>query len=47
MDNEILDGLRQLSAKEILETYYDIEEHIKYLNESIIEITEEGGENNG
>ncbi len=45
MDKEILDQIKNLTTSEILEIYYLIEEHIKYLNESII--TEEDGEQNG
>lgn len=45
MDKEVLEQLKNLSAKELLDVYYLIEEHIKYLNESII--NEEDGEQDG
>ena len=45
MDKEVLEQLGQLSTKELLEVYNDIEEHIKYLNDSII--NEEDGEQDG
>ncbi|MBQ6539098.1 MAG: hypothetical protein IJL76_02345 [Bacilli bacterium] len=45
MDKEVLEQIKNLSAKEILEVYALIEEHIKYLNESIIK--EEDGEQDG
>ncbi len=42
MDNNILEQFKQLSTEELLETYIDIEEHIKFLNESIIDQNESG-----
>lgn len=45
MDKEVLEQIKNLSTKEILEVYYLIEEHIKYLNESIINA--EDGEQDG
>ncbi len=44
MDKEILKQIENLTPEEILEVYYLIEEHIKYLNESIIT---ENGEQDG
>ncbi len=45
MDKEVLEQLKNLTAEELLEVYYSIEDHIKYLNESII--NEEDGEQDG
>jgi hypothetical protein len=45
MDNNILEQFKQLSTEELLETYNDIEEHINYLNESIIDQNESGDQN--
>ena len=42
MDNNILEQFKQLSTEELLETYTDIEEHIKFLNEFIINQNESG-----
>ena len=45
MDNNILEQFKQLNTEELLETYIDIDEHIKYLNESLIDQNESGDQN--
>ena len=45
MDNEVLD-LSELSDEELLKLLKDIQEHIAYLNKSIITITEEDSNEN-